>query len=281
MKNLIKVVGIIALLITVMTFAKSVDVECNLSLNDITNLKKYLTDEEISSLSCQTLESIKNDTNIKMSQKKYIEVLVENDVESYTYLKEVDSFEDGNNNVYLPQASYTHSTTYKNFYVSAVNSYSANGQVKYITVDSTLSWKKMPKVRSWDAFGLLVNSGGLGFAPAASTFYLRETTDGGTTVDKNYNFVIDSNNKGYGLVFAISDTATNRLSADLYTRGTAAGSPSRITISYQHSQKNISYSEAIDFGFSSSGYGGIFNYRNTNAKNAYDQMAGIYFDLTW
>ena len=256
----------------VIVFAQS-EFKCDLTVDEYNHLKEYLTDNEINSLSCEMINGIKNDKDILLENKKYDEVLYYDNEGNM-----MDNVVRSDKNIYMPQASLSHSTTYKQLDVTVVNSVSSDGSYKYVSVEAILKWKKMPKVRDFDAFGLVVSNGSIGFNP--SEFHLIEIADNNAT-RKNYSFVNDSNNKGYAFVFGINANASRILTYQLYTKGTIANNPSKINVSYQHAGSKISLSDATSINFSTSGYGGVFNYRTANARNSYDQMAGLSFNLNW
>jgi hypothetical protein len=245
---------------------------CNLTTEEISNIRNYLNETDISKLSCDMLNGIKNDKNITIDYKKYNELLYDDGINSYNYLIDENSIE------YIPQASNSHTTTYKKLNVTVLNSVSSDGSYKYISVEADLIWKKMPRVRDFDAFGLVVSNGNIGFS--SSDFHLIEVADNNAT-RKNYTFVNDTNNRGYAFVFGINANASRVLTYKLYTKGTVANNPSKVNVSYQHATTKLSLNDATSINFSTSGYGGVFNYRTANARNSYDQMAGLSFNLNW
>ena len=161
-------------------------------------------------------------------------------INSYNYLIDENSIE------YIPQAFNSHTTTYKKLNVTVLNSVSSDGSYKYISVEADLIWKKMPRVRDFDAFGLVVSNGNIGFS--SSDFHLIEVADNNAT-RKNYTFVNDTNNRGYAFVFGINANASRVLTYKLYTKGTVANNPSKVNVSYQHATTKLSLNDATSINF--------------------------------
>lgn len=170
-------------------------------------------------------------------------------------IKEVSS-NDLNNNI-VPFSN-NHSTESKD--LSIISTKNSNNE-KLITIK--LHWKKLPKIRSYDVFGFLapgINYSGL---KAKVNFY-------GTLTQLTNN--INQTSNGYGISVKLP-TDCNQISMEISFKTTSSGT---IYASYQHSVKNISLYDSMNYTFSYNGLGKVFLFNN---ESLFDKMGGVEMNI--
>lgn len=139
---------------------------------------------------------------------------------------------------------------------------SCSGNMCIIAMTNT--WKYEPKVKSYDVIGSLFSN-------------TRLYDDGVATVWKidgtNYRcteYVTASNGIGcsYKLNSSASEEIYTYMTFDVYTGGLVYGS-------YQHAGSTVTLSQSKNYRFDINGYGNVFIFNTTRAKNAYDGMDGV------
>ena len=137
----------------------------------------------------------------------------------------------------------------------------------FCLITTTLVWKKVPSVTSYDVIGMRL---------ANTTFYddYNDVTikDGGV-VTSNYSGK-KRTSEGVGIALKISnqiDYATLSVRVKPTSNGTVYGS-------YQHAVTTVTLSKALNFTFSGTGYGSVFVWPSSYGR-IYDQMGGTSVDL--
>lgn len=179
--------------------------------------------------------------------------------EEYLYLKNSDlsnvktiTYEDTPVNLISPFSSY--STSYKT--ISLTNN---NG---YVTIK--LTWKKDPKIRSYDVFAVRLQGLTYGNTISFKQYY----TENGTT-KVNTNATLKKFSNGFGESFLLSDKSNLECSITFYVNGTG-----KVYATYQHATSNISLNDSTNYTLSALGLGNVLLFNN-RINDKYDKMAGI------
>lgn len=115
-----------------------------------------------------------------------------------------------------------------------------------------LSWKQLPKIRSYDVFGFRTTSNIIYTEPLAKII-----SDSSTTILTSN---IKQINNGYGISIKLP-TNCNSLEMQITFKTSSNGT---IFASYQHSVKNISLNDSMNYSFSGQGLGGVFLFNNVS-----------------
>ena len=139
---------------------------------------------------------------------------------------------------------------------------SCSGNMCYIGMTNT--WKYEPKVKSYDVIGSMFSNTSLYDNGYAAVWKIDGT---------NYRcteYVTASNGIGcsYKLNSSASEEIYTYMTFDVYTGGLVYGS-------YQHAGSTVTLSQSKNYRFDINGYGNVFIFNTTRAKNAYDGMGGV------
>ncbi|MDE5630347.1 MAG: hypothetical protein K2I70_01980 [Bacilli bacterium] len=144
------------------------------------------------------------------------------------------------------------------------------------------TWKKLPKVRSYDNIGIIVaqySVESFGKAYGYQRYNVSSAPDKKLNIkyehlDSNIAYQASKNEYAVGISQNLMDSAYNYLQNELYLeaklydrRGTYA------VASYQHAVKVISFETAMNFTFDTSGMGRVFKW-NSSYSN-WDNMQGV------
>lgn len=135
---------------------------------------------------------------------------------------------------------------------------SCTGNSCAIIINNT--WKYVPKVKSYDVIGAML-SNTYGYVTIFKF-------DGTNHVCNNYV----KNSDGIGCSYKLDSSATEEfytyMSFDVYTGGLVYGS-------YQHAISSVTLSQSKNYSFDINGYGNVFLFNTTKARNSYDGMDGV------
>ncbi|MDE6292412.1 MAG: hypothetical protein K2L98_01890 [Bacilli bacterium] len=129
------------------------------------------------------------------------------------------------------------------------------------TVSVTVTWKTIPKTRSYDVIGARFSGNKLidvDYTKAISTTKTNSSTD------------VKKLDNGFGVSVLLPNTGTTFIVNQGYTV-TKGGT---IYASYQHAKRTISLANSKNYTISKDGYGGVFKFSGT-AANVYDAMRGV------
>lgn len=264
-----------------------------------------LNDDTIAGLDFETFNKYKDFVvEEQISTTKYfkdIPILTFSMRDEYRYIPvEITEEEYNNANVQTTYAS-THETTYKKLTITLSNHPSSYDNTRIVVSD--LTWKQIPANKSYDVFALYATSGTIEMptayqnkyelAPSGDVCALNTNKTWTTTYlpsHANWNTVgILSVYTGAG----ISMEFDHSLTPCVYDLGmiigvekgynfqmiTSAlpvdGNSVTIRASYQHAQGTVSLSESKNYQFSTSGYGGVILFNNSNTAEVYDKMGGV------
>ena len=120
---------------------------------------------------------------------------------------------------------------------------------KACVITMTNTWKYVPKVKSYDVIGAMFSNTSL-------------LDDGYVTVfkfDGTNHYKLDSN---------ATEEFYTYMTFDVYTSGLVYGS-------YQHATSTVTLSQSKNYSFDINGYGNVFLFNTTKARNSYDGMDGV------
>ena len=133
------------------------------------------------------------------------------------------------------------------------------------TVSFTNDWKCIPKVKSYDVIGIRLSS--TNFTTTNETAYF--LSNGVTTNPAGSKGA--SNGVGFALkVPSSGDIGYSLVLADVAKSGVVYGS-------YQHGVKSMNLNTALNFTFTSTGQGGVFEWGSYDSY--FDQMGGVYITM--
>lgn len=238
------------------------------------NLIKGFTLEELNDLDFDIIEAIKNDENIKVSETEEVIETLERD--------------------YIDPLSISTRATTNGTYSSAskrinikftIATPSTCPNCKMLTAYIYLDWlnNKSPKVASYDVWGIRFDKANCYGITNTFEVSKKEFTNTAKTEYKWIKVVNGVSTEymkdyGFGTVFKVDKERPNmrwKFAVVMYPYATYG------RVSYQHAQGNISLSNAGNFDISSSGYGGVLLFKNSTAKNLYDQMNGAQASLNY
>lgn len=135
---------------------------------------------------------------------------------------------------------------------------------KACTVIMTNTWKYVPKVKSYDVIGAMFSNTSLYGNGQVTIFKF----DGVNHTCNNYVKKSD----GIGCSYKLDSKATKEfytyMDFDVYTGGLVYGS-------YQHATSSVTLSQSKNYTFHINGYGNVFLFNTTKAKDSYDGMDGV------
>ena len=153
-----------------------------------------------------------------------------------------------------------------------------NGTDGAYLLTSTVEWKTVPKVKSFDVIAIRTTN-----SPTLENYVGEQDAMVGsefkyTIYDyKGANSKIFSN--GVGISMNLYDDAT----ADMLVQIAAEFRVNKDAIfytSYQHATSNVTLAQSQEYNLSSDGLGGVINFTNSTIRNRYDGMAGVYIALS-
>ena len=128
-------------------------------------------------------------------------------------------------------------------------------------VTSTLSWKNVPNVKSYDLIGAYASGTKIKNFKKALLSYGSNST---TSVEKNVT------STGVSSTFKLPDTKELMTIVQQFE----VNKDGTIYVSYQHAKKSISLANSRKYSFSASGYGGVYNF-SFDVSSYYDGMGGV------
>lgn len=152
----------------------------------------------------------------------------------------------------------TYETTSKKLSISAI----CYNEATYCSVTTFNEWKVDPKIRSYDVIGVRLS--GTSFYDSSIGAYLMSE---GTII---YPKSSKGASNGAGSVIQLPST-----SLDYVTQTVRVLKGGTVFGSYQHAVKNVGYSVAYSFIFSSTGLGSVFVW-DSSFGDIYDGMGGVY-----
>ena len=203
------------------------------------------------------------------------EVIVNGEVISQEYVSEEEY------NAYLAEkedydtksgGSSSYETSYKKLTGTVVD----NGNHHYAFVGS-LSWKKVPKVRSYDVFAFRL----LNFTYSGVTGTQTYFTSGGHT-----NIYYNTSSAGYkglsngaGISMNLKD-GSNITSYSMSITASLTGTNlsyghGNVYVSYQHASVNVTRAQSMSYTLSGTGLGGVVQFSSGSLTSSYDGMNGI------
>lgn len=134
------------------------------------------------------------------------------------------------------------------------------------SVNFTTDWKCIPAVKSYDVSGIRL-SGTNFYNSSYSAIFVVNGTNTNPAGSRGA-----SNGVGYAIkVPSSGDIGYSVVNAYINKTGAVYGS-------YQHGVKSMSLSRALDFTFSATGQGGVFEWGSYDSY--FDQMSGVYITLS-
>ena len=133
------------------------------------------------------------------------------------------------------------------------------------TVVFTNDWKCIPKVKSYDVSGIRLSS--TNFTNTANDAYF--VSDGNVTDPAGSRGA----SNGVGFAFKVpssGDIGYSAVVANVNQSGVVYGS-------YQHGVKSMNLNRALNFTFTSTGQGGVFEWGSYDSY--FDQMGGVYITM--
>lgn len=133
------------------------------------------------------------------------------------------------------------------------------------TVSFTADWKCIPKVKSYDVSGIRLSS--TNFTSNNQTAFF--SSNGNTTDPAGSRGA----SNGVGFAFKVpssGDIGYSAVVADVAKTGIVYGS-------YQHGVKSMNLNRALNFTFTSTGQGGVFEWGSYDSY--FDQMGGVYIQM--
>ncbi len=128
----------------------------------------------------------------------------------------------------------------------------------------TNTWKYVPKVKSYDVIGAMFSNTSLSSDGYVTTFKF----DGVNHTCNNYVKKSD----GIGCSYKLDSKATQEfytyMNFDVYPNGLVYGS-------YQHATSSVTLSQSKNYTFHINGYGNVFLFNTTKARDSYDGMGGV------
>lgn len=145
-------------------------------------------------------------------------------------------------------------------------------------------WKKMPKIRSYDVIGMLMESSTFNMSSAYGYQYYNESGSSGN-LRINYSYqgtnmklYKDQSKKELGVSISqnLLNSAETLLRNELYVVGVdipTNNDPFGVTASYQHSTEYIDLVDSKNFEFNFDGMGRVFKWKNN--VQYWDNMEGV------
>lgn len=131
------------------------------------------------------------------------------------------------------------------------------------TINVTLEWLNMPKIRSYDVLGARFEETSLLNEPTTMLFL-----DG---VKKNITMYTVKKSNGFGVSFKLPSGGSSLKVTQIFEVSIGG----TIYASYQHAKKTSSLATSKDYNISQYGYGGVFLF-STSSSSYYDGMGGVY-----
>lgn len=160
-------------------------------------------------------------------------------------------------------------------YIQSRNSYFVETQAKKLVIGKSCSgsvctmsmsntWKYEPKVKSYDVIGAMFSNTSL-YGDGYATVWKIDGTNYRCT---EYVLASDGIGCSYKLNSSASKEIYTYMTFDVYTAGLVYGS-------YQHAGSTVTLSQSKNYRFDINGYGNVFIFNTTKARNAYDGMGGV------
>lgn len=271
-------------------------------------LKIGFNTSEIKTMNHNLFDSYKLMGDIQF-EEKVTKYFVETSVSNYnltkTFVEEITKEEYENERAFVNMLalpgddSVSHETTYKKL---ELTSHKMSGISGRKSVNVVLTWKKVPKVISYDIIAARVTGGEIVKDTYTGSFRSIETkfgphceVAGEQTYTKSYNPNYNGWNiqngllgeKGVGLTAKLSSGGSATCQNDLgllvsipvgYVSDIHFQVPDGTTIyaSYQHAKKSVNFdSVRRTYSFSNNGLGNVIYFSNSNLTSSYDGMAGV------
>lgn len=155
------------------------------------------------------------------------------------------------------------------------------GQLVYtngLHIVSTLSWKQVPKYKSYDVYAMRFQFLDYSNVYGQQTYY----TSGGSGV---YTYSSSSEgykgfSDGFGISMNLKDGSNITgydlaLDANLSVQSTTSAQ-AHAWITYQHAQKDVTRAQSKSYTMSISGLGNVLYYSDTTIRGYYDGMSGLF-----
>lgn len=140
---------------------------------------------------------------------------------------------------------------------------SCNGNVCNVTLANT--WKYEPKVKSYDVIGAKFSNTSRSSDSQVTLFKM----DGTNYKCTEYVLKTEGIGCSYKLKSDVSDELYIYMNFDVYNTG------GLVYGSYQHATSSVTLSQSKNYTFSLGGYGNVFLFNTTKAKDSYDGMGGV------
>lgn len=153
------------------------------------------------------------------------------------------------------------------------------GDAAGLLLIGTVSWKKIPYIKSYDVFAFRVTNLSHSNFTGTQHYYHDGTYDiieYDTTVP-GYKYATN----GAGVSMNLVDNATGY---DLtivsgLSYNTTQYTTAHIYVSYQHAQRDVSRETSKSYTFSPSGYGNVVLFNNSTIAGYYDAMPGVHLQI--
>lgn len=149
-------------------------------------------------------------------------------------------------------------TNYKELKITSVTSQSAT---KMIVI--TVNWKSAPKVKSYDVIGFRLHNTSL----KSSVITMTSINGSSQSIAGDKKF-----SNGYGSSIKLPSNSSSITIQQTFK----VSSGGTVYASYQHSVKNISLSNSLNFSISSNGLGNVFKFGD---NDLFDQMSGVSINI--
>ncbi len=140
---------------------------------------------------------------------------------------------------------------------------SCNGNVCNVTLANT--WKYVPKVKSYDVIGAKFSNTSRSSDSQVTLFKM----DGTNYKCTEYVLKTEGIGCSYKLKSDASEEFYTYMNFDVYNTG------GLVYGSYQHATSSVTLSQSKNYTFSLGGYGNVFLFNTTKAKDSYDGMGGV------
>lgn len=142
----------------------------------------------------------------------------------------------------------------------------------------TLSWKKMPYVRSYDVFAFRFNLFNYSNFTGVQEYYKGNSY---YRIDYNTSSAgYKSASNGVGVSMNLKDDTDITgleltITATLTEQATSA-TKAHAYITYQHAQNDLTRAQSMGYTFDISGLGNVLLYSNQTVRDTYDRMSGLH-----
>lgn len=217
------------------------------------------------------MDNVTNETYYVKSEIDYDDAGNVQNVNNYYVTEEEYNNENEAMPKYASDGTVSHETTYKK--ITVVTEQTSHNSVRHTT---TLTWKKLPAVRSYDFIAHRFEGNINYFLPTATmTYDIDENRSSTTVVSSTSNsHLFRSFGNGWVAVFDLPEGNVSNLTITT-TQNLSVNGSSKVYSTYQHSQKTTTYQNILNTAaISSNGLGGVLSVGNVIQQN-FDQMKGV------